>query len=590
MFGALLYLRLTSFANSLLFQLRRLRQPRYLLGTAVAVLYFYYFLGRRFGPAAGVVGPHADAQAIGRVILGTICGVGSLIALVRIAFCWISPRETPGLRFSEAEIAFLFPAPLSRRTLIHFRLLSSQLAILFTSFILMFVFRRFAGTTGSRIYQTFGWWVILSVFEMHVNGTELTIARMRELGWRDRLWRALALAAIIGYVVVVVRLAGAALLSAVAPHRDSLDAVGATLTTGALGWLTLPFRAVFGPYFAQDLPGFARAMGPALAVMVLHYLWVSRSQVSFEEGSIALAQRRTAMLEAARRSESPLSSARKTRAVAGPFPLAPSGVPEVAFLWKNLLSMRASLLNRRMILIGLWLLIMTGSVASSSLQASARAGHGIYGPLVAVGSAVLAVYTLLAGPAQARQDLRSDLPQLDMLRTYPVPGWRIALGELLAPTFILSLVLWVCTVGFCASVDSSRSIAWLTPSVRLTGGACLAVAAPLLALLQLIIPNLLMVMLPGWYSTAQNRTPGIEMMGQRLILGIGQLVIAAFVALPAVLAAGLVIVASQWILGLVAALVLALCAVVVILVTEAVLGLWVIGTRLEAIDLSEEHR
>ncbi len=39
MLGALLYLRLTSLKNLLLSRLRRLRQPKYLLGAAVGVAY-----------------------------------------------------------------------------------------------------------------------------------------------------------------------------------------------------------------------------------------------------------------------------------------------------------------------------------------------------------------------------------------------------------------------------------------------------------------------------------------------------------------------------------------------------------------------
>ena len=54
MLGALLYLRLTSFRNLVIQRVRRLRQPKYLVGTAVAVAYFYFILIHRNGPVGSV--------------------------------------------------------------------------------------------------------------------------------------------------------------------------------------------------------------------------------------------------------------------------------------------------------------------------------------------------------------------------------------------------------------------------------------------------------------------------------------------------------------------------------------------------------
>src|SRR5580692_2444563 len=121
MFRALLYLRLTSLRNLVAFRVARLRQPKYLIGTVVAVLYLYFFLVRRQA-MGGDHPPPGVGSAIG-ISTAFLCGGAAVFFLVRVAFAWISPPENAGLRFSEAEIAFLFPAPVSRRTLIHFRLM-----------------------------------------------------------------------------------------------------------------------------------------------------------------------------------------------------------------------------------------------------------------------------------------------------------------------------------------------------------------------------------------------------------------------------------------------------------------------------------
>ena len=74
---------------------------------------------------------------------------------------------------------------------------------------------------------------------------------------------------------------------------------GQTLLDGSvLGWLLRPFKLVVAPILAVDGSGFLRAFGPALALMGMHYLWVLRMEVSFEEASLDLAQKRSAKIAA----------------------------------------------------------------------------------------------------------------------------------------------------------------------------------------------------------------------------------------------------------------------------------------------------
>ena len=54
-------------------------------------------------------------------------------SMVAVLLAWIVPHSRSALAFSEAEAAFLFPAPITRRTLINFKLLKSQFAILFSA-------------------------------------------------------------------------------------------------------------------------------------------------------------------------------------------------------------------------------------------------------------------------------------------------------------------------------------------------------------------------------------------------------------------------------------------------------------------------
>ena len=591
MIGALLYLRLTSLKNLVAYRIRRLKQPRYLIGAAAAFAYLYLSIWRRTGLArAG----GAAFSGVGTIIVAVICVFMSTTALLRIVYAWISPPEAPGLQFSEAEITFLFPAPLSRRKIIHFRLLSAQLAILFTAVLMAVVFNRFAFAGGSRLVRAIGIWVILSTFGLHLSGTNLAIARLKEKSGRFGLWRAGAVAVILLYIFAVVWSAVTVInkesFESLSPDSGLGGLTGHLLSSSPLRWLILPFEIVFAPYFATNLSGFLLAIIPALGVQGIHYYWVSSTEYRFEEGSIALAQKRTSIREAMALGESPKVGAFKPKAQPGPFPLSPTGPQEIAFLWKNLLSMRSSILSRRTILMALlitgWLSFALGPVLSH--RHGRGGGLDFYAPIIVIFCAIAAGYTLLLGPQIARQDLRTDLPNADILKTFPIASWRLALGEILAPATVLSLVLWFLIIICAFLIDTRGQLEWLTPDVRVTAALCLAAASPVLCVVQLIVPNLIMLLLPGWFQASRSRAGGIELFGQRVILGIAQLLIALLVAAPGALAAAVIIFSSQHWVGVSLAILLAALVVLPIMVGEVAVGLWCIGERFDRFDPSTE--
>ena len=267
------------------------------------------------------------------------------------------------------------------------------------------------------------------------------------------------------------------------------------------------------------------------------------------------------------------------------------GPPEIAFLWKNLLSMRSTLVNRRTVIVTLWIVVF----AMISLRpVLARSHHGgglsVFGPLLVILCGIVAVYTILLGPQIVRQDLRGDLANADILKTYPIEGWRLALGELLAPTAVLTLLLWACILVCACAIDPSGSMEWLSPVRRMTLAACLGIVAPFVCLLQLIVPNAIMLLLPDWYQAARTRGAGIELLGQRLIFGFAQLLMALVVAVPAVVAAGLIVFSAKTFVGMAGGMLVATAVVVGILAGEAAVGLWWLGSRFERFDLSAEIR
>lgn len=585
MFRALLYLRLMSLGNLLRSRLRRLRQPKYLAGAVVGAGYFYFVFFRHISGHA-TAGPHAVSPVVPPELLPVYTALGALILLILMALSWLVPSQRAGLAFSEAEIAFLFPAPLARRSLIHYKLLSSQLAILFTSLILTFLSRRGIFGGGNLVTHAIGWWFILAILNLHTLGSSFVITRLLDRGVTPLRRRLL----ILGGIVLVV---GGTLLwvwhdlpkptaADLRTFESTVGWLGRLIATPPLAWLLLPGKLVLGPFLANNLPAFFLALGPAAAIFALHYLWIFRVEVSFEEASIAKAEKRAARVAAIREGKG--LATRPATARPGPFRLAATGRPEFAFLWKNLLGTHPFFRPRTFY-------IATGLLCVVCTWLASRPDYRVGLVVISTAALITGGYTLFLGPQLARQDLRSDLLNTDILKTYPLRGWQLVLGELLTPLAILTALLWLVLLTLALSLHWGRLDAWLTPPLRIELVLCLGLIAPLVCALQLLVPNAATLLFPAWMHSMRNRTErGIEVVGQRIIFVAGQVLIVLLALLPAALLAALLIFASQWLVGVAAAVLMATFAVVLILVGEIWLGLWWLGTRFDRFDLSGELR
>jgi ABC-2 type transport system permease protein len=612
MLSALLYLRLTSLQNFLRSRLRRLRQPKYLVGAIVGCAYFYFFFFRSVGANHGarqrIIGVGA-AHAMPAAVLPTdtlafATALGASIFLVILTLVWAVPTQRAALGFTEAEIAFLFPAPITRRALVHFRLLSSQFRSLAGAAVMMLFSNRWTFLGGNALTHAIGWWFIFSALNLHFSGANFTLTRLGDLGlapWRRRLFAFLAVGAVIACAVL--RLPVAERLPALG-ETFSLRPISAWLltVTGAapLSWLLWPLKLVLGPFFAADVRQFFLALAPALVVIAVHYLWVVNAAVSFEDSAIDQAQKRAARIAAWRSGNRRFSRA-PAKGRSGPFPLATRGRPELAFLWKNLLS-TWPYFTPRIFAISAFII-----AAGCTWLNAQPAGRGLLAG-VGIGALIFSGYTLLVGPQFARQDIRSDLANADILKTYPLAGWQIVLGELLTPTAILSGILWLAvltialtfhpggTLHVAAGASGSpapipgSALAWLTPGVRLVAAVGLALVVPTVVALQLLVPSAAALLFPAWFQAVRTRGGGPEVVGQRMIFFFAQLLTIIIALLPAAAAAAALIVVLQWLAGPLLAVVVAAVAVAAILAGEVWLGVWWLGSRFEKLDLSTELR
>jgi len=585
LFSALLYLQYHSIKNRTLLRLKRLRRPKYLVGGIVGAVYFYFYFFRYL---LGRSGPRAALPAsAGSPDPGLYESIGACLFFIAVLLNWIVPHERAALAFTEAEVAFLFPAPISRRGLIHFKLLRSQTAILFTTFFLMLVTNRFGGKFW---IHAAGWWIILSTLNLHVLGCSFARTMLLDRGitnWQRRL----AIGGLLTVVAVVVIVWGWRTFPGFAPGQFDPSSSPAEmmvhlqdyfhhlLVAGPVPYLLFPFRLVIRPYLAPDVRAFIIAVIPALLILAAHYWWVLHSNVAFEEASVE-ASRKLAEKIAAVRSGNWQAANQKVKVRRPPFVLRPTGPPVVALMWKNIISAGQAFSLRTWIM-----LAILGTVLC--IMVSQTAGASGLVPALGMAIAVLLIWSLFLGPQFLRQDFRQDLPLADVLKMYPLPGWQIVLGELLGPALILTSIQWLLVVAgvvFCSRSQLPLLIGWGSFAL----GFAIAVIAPAINLITLQIPNAAVLLFPAWFQSGKDAPQGIEATGQRIISVLGQLIVFVLALIPAVLTFSLVFFVMKVLLTVTVAIPFASVAAALILAGEASLGLLLLGRVFDRLDVSAE--
>jgi hypothetical protein len=576
--GTLIYYQLHWWQNRLLTRVRRLRQPKYLFGAIVGGLYFYWYIFRALGRNAH--GAHMSPE-----YLSMAQEIAPVILFFVALFAWIVPGSRAALAFSEAEVAFLFPAPIGRKTLLNFKLLKSQTLIFFSAIFMTLIGRSWG--VANPVIRTLGFWIVFAALNLHSIGSSFALTKLMDRGLSHWMRRIL----VFGIVIALIAGSFFWLRYTLPPppmefgQAADFNSLGVyareILHSGPLPYLLFPFRLIIAPCFAVNAGQFLIALGPALAVIGLLYWWVIHSNVAFEEASLELSRKaaeRTAALHAGdwRAARKPKKAGRS------PFQLRPTGLPAVALFWKNLTS-AGSLVTARMWIFLVWIIVFGGFIVQS--QAKRAGGLGSVLAFFALG---LAAFSLFWGPQMLRNDLRQDLPVTDVLKMFPMPGWQVVLGEVLAPTAILAAVQWLLLlIAFVLFPNQLASYA-----STLGQRACLAVAAaivlPCIDLIAMLIPNAAVLFFPAWFQLGKDGPRGFETTGQQLILMFGQLLVLAISLLPAALGFAIIFFLTCRLLSIESGVLAGSVVAALFLLTEAAVAVGFLGGVFRRFDLSGE--
>jgi ABC-2 type transport system permease protein len=519
MIGVFGYLTWRSAHNRIVRQLQRLRSPRYLAALLLGLGYLWFIVIAQRPTTSAAAVPDARAVEL----------IGALALFGAVAWGWIFGVERRVLAFSPAEVTFLFSGPVSRQGLVQFKLLRSQLLILFNALLWTLILsrERFGVSSWLRVVSI---WVMLTTLSFHRLGASFVRTSLAEHGRLGAKHRAVSLAVVGAFLIAVVwSIADALPQLTVAREGDVRSLLGAAAQAFERPiphLLTYPFRIMVRPLAARTVGEWLTALWPALLLMVLHYIWVVRSDTAFEEAAAEVSLRRVAAL-----SVSGASSRTPARSRQAFIRLSPHGWPAGAILWKNLV---AATRTRRV-----------RNAAMSLLAAGVVVGALSFDPEGGVAEAagwlalLWAALTVVTGPQYVRNDLRGDLLKLDLLRSYPVRGWSVVLAEALASTLLLSVIqLALLTIGYLAFLGNQSIEPGLGERTLLLV-AC-TIFLPAINLLSMLIQNGAALLYPAWVKLGGTRGTGVEALGQNLLMVIAFLLILLFILLlPAVIGGGI---------------------------------------------------
>jgi hypothetical protein len=512
--GALAFLIARTTRNRIARQLARLKSPRYAIAAIVGLLYFWMVFAR---PGAGSQNPGVRGTS---PTVGTLGGIGFAITVLT---WWLRGGVNGALAFQPAEVQLLFPAPVSRRGLIAYKVVRSQLLLLLSG-ILWTLLTRSWGVTLVAPLRFATIWAFFSVMSLHRLGTALVMTQPLTGGRRAALFlgKALAAAAVVGLVAGV----GPALLRLRSlGFTEGFRALGAALAAPPASWALAPFRLILAPLYAASFQAWLQAFAIVMGVALLHLVWVFALNVPFEEVAVTASADLAKKIAAVRqRRAGGASVIRPGKVVRTWLPLAPEGRPAVAIVWKNTVALFRTGILRAAILVAAIL---------AAMSVLTRGANDSGGPAPSIPFLILTVMTFVLGPRIVRNDLRQDLLSLASIKTYPLSGAMVVLAEMASPTLVLSLFqLAMLGMAYATLPGDYRARFDLSSSLAVALVAPFAVLAINAA--SVGIQNGVALLFPGWVRLGPD-SGGIEAIGQTLVVTIGSmLVLLLSLLLPAV--------------------------------------------------------
>ena len=552
----LIGLLVQGFRGRLVHFVRLLRQPTYLLGFLVGIAWLLLWLGPvLLGSESAELGPYRQLLETSARLLPAFRILTSFGLAMLLSIWWLIQWGSQPLTLRESEIHLLIPAPLPKRQVLQYAILKNQPRILVGCF-----FMSFLVGTGNRGYLLgfLSYWLFLTNWDLHAKARNLWIARNQELPG-NRAWiRGIGLiGGILLYWILFIFLSRKlrlVLLGTVWSSATFLQTVPVVSDAISESWLSVllaPFVVFLGLHFTSSVVStvFVSGLVVNLLLIVIQNEWVVRSATRFEEAALEKARRASERRDGIGRYRG--TSFRRRLDI--PFSLQFVSSPEIAVIWKNLLaSTRIPL--RRQVLIGF--LVVTALYFSLLLL---PLPEWTYGVSLVTGLVLFFFFPMFASNS-FRNDFRTDLTNLELVRSWPTASWRLFVAEIGGPVVQIGLYSALgagITLASQLAIDSlgveGMSILplWLkqdTPRVLVLGWLMLG-AAPFVLLTGAMccaIHNLLALNFPGWVPLGRKRQDAAANLGQNLLITIVIMLSMALGIFPSAVLLGVTLRIQLW--------------------------------------------
>jgi hypothetical protein len=278
--------------------------------------------------------------------------------------------------------------------------------------------------------------------------------------------------------------------------------------------------------FVEGNQAFYMRLGMVLGVWVVCYGIILKLGVGFEEQELENAKARADAMRAIREGRSAPVKDKPVRPAW--FPLPKSGPLWLTLAWKNVVSATRHV-PRVLALISVIVLVQFIVIAVAI-------GGSSHMPLkIGIFAVVCSFLLAFSGSQFMKEDLRTSLSNIELIKSLPLPPLALVRGEVLGAASIViagcygCLLIFVLSLGIMPSQTVPIRSVWLFASM-----ACFLL--PAVCLVTFVVDNSLALVFPSWMvirRDASTQQAGIEQLGRGVInMIIKMLALLCFSILP----------------------------------------------------------
>jgi len=446
------------------------------------------------------------------IVVQRFGGPGMLAMCILIA---VTSGTKPPMLFTPAEIQFLFCGPFTRRQLLTYKLLTQLLMTLPFSLFMSVVFRDIA---GSYISAAIGAVLIFSFLQLFGLAVNFTASNFSALAYTR--FRRIVLYGILGALVVL----GVFVYQRYFTGGDVMQTLKAIEAQPVIHTLLSPLRwysqVVTARSFGEFWPPALGALAINAGLLALVYVLDAK----FLESVSTASEKTYARIERMRRGGSPFHHAAQSRTIRRQVPSFGYWGGIGPIFWRQFVTAQRS--QKAFILMTVVMLFSSiGPIIALVSRKKVDEGvpWGMAGTMLMMS---LFVHQFLAF------DFRSDIDRMEVLKTLPLPAWRIAVGQLLTPVMLISLVQITIVAVLFALLGT------IGPLLIIVAAFAIPFNLVLIGLdnfLFLLFPARMVPTTPGDFSHA----------GRQMILFFGRAIGMLVALMPPLLAGGVLYIATR---------------------------------------------